>query len=106
MRLPLVVLLTTIRAASAASTQLTIGTGASLSLSHASLNLGCSDLVVTGTMNTDGQKRKVVGRQGLEPCSELALRSNLDRVLGSLHEEPLLDWGAAGDGADPIAVAV
>ena len=67
MRLPPVVLLTTIRAASAASAQLTIGTGESLSLSHASLNLGCSDLVVTGTKNTDGQKRKVVGRQGLEP---------------------------------------
>ena len=58
------VLVVAVLGASVASAQqVTVGAGSSLSLSNAKLNLGCSDLVVTGAMNTEGDPR---AQQGLE----------------------------------------
>ena len=54
MRLGLAVLAVAVLAAGIASAQqVSVGAGSSLSLSNASLDLGCSDLVISGTANLD-----------------------------------------------------
>ena len=74
---------------------MTIGAGSSASLSNALVDLGCSDLVVTGTMNA--------GSAAVAQAVDVTIGGTLNG--GSAHIDVTGNWSRTGTFNPPNSVA-